>query len=125
MEHVLEAVLAGASSEEIGALEVPTSYRGAHIRVEDVGMFEGLESDDKDPRKSIHVSDVPTPELLPDEVAIAVMASSINFNTVWTSIFEPIPTFAFLERYGRESLSLIHISEPTRRTIPSRMPSSA
>ncbi len=31
------------------------------------------------------------------------MASSINFNTVWTSIFEPIPTFAFLDRLGRES----------------------
>jgi crotonyl-CoA reductase len=103
MEHVLEAVLAGASSEEIGALEVPSSYRGAHIRAEDVGMFEGLESDDKDPRQSIHVSEVPTPELMPDEVAIAVMASSINFNTVWTSIFEPIPTFAFLNRYGQES----------------------
>ena len=24
------------------------------------------------------------------------MASSINFNTVWTSIFEPVPTFGFL-----------------------------
>ena len=32
------------------------------------------------------------------------MASSINFNTVWSSIFEPLPTFAFLERYGRESV---------------------
>ena len=35
------------------------------------------------------------------------MASSINFNTVWTSIFEPVPTFGFLaaprarERVGR------------------------
>ena len=27
------------------------SYRGAHIRADDVGMFEGLESDDKDPRQ--------------------------------------------------------------------------
>jgi crotonyl-CoA reductase len=31
------------------------------------------------------------------------MASAINFNTVWTSIFEPVPTFAFLERLGSES----------------------
>ena len=29
------------------------------------------------------------------------MASAINFNTVWTSIFEPVSTFGFLERYGR------------------------
>jgi crotonyl-CoA reductase len=32
------------------------------------------------------------------------MASAINFNTVWTSIFEPLPTFGFLERLGRESV---------------------
>ena len=32
------------------------------------------------------------------------MASSINFNTVWTSIFEPLPTFAFLKRLGKESV---------------------
>ena len=44
-----------------------------------------------------------TPELAPDEVYLAVMASSINFNTVWTSIFEPLPTFGFLDRLGRES----------------------
>src|SRR5674536_208331 len=31
------------------------------------------------------------------------MASAINYNTVWTSIFEPLPTFKFLERYGRLS----------------------
>jgi crotonyl-CoA reductase len=31
------------------------------------------------------------------------MASAINYNTVWTSIFEPLPTFAFLRRYGRVS----------------------
>ena len=64
-------------------------------------MFEGVASADKDPTKSIHVDDVPTPELAPDEVYLAVMASSINFNTVWTSIFEPLPTFGFLDRLGQ------------------------
>ena len=32
------------------------------------------------------------------------MASAINFNTVWTSIFEPLPTFGFLKRLGKESV---------------------
>ena len=63
-------------------------------------MFEGMESEDKDPRKSLHVGEVATPELAPDEAYIAVMASAINFNTVWTSIFEPLPTFGFLDRSG-------------------------
>jgi crotonyl-CoA reductase len=103
MERILEAVLAGADGPELAALPVPESYRAAFVRREDVGMFEGLDSADKDPTKSLHVDDVPTPALAPDEVYLAVMASSINFNTVWTSIFEPLPTFAFLDRLGKES----------------------
>jgi crotonyl-CoA reductase len=67
-------------------------------------MWDGVESEDKDPRKSLHIGEVATPELAPDEVYIAVMASSINFNTVWTSIFEPLPTFGFLDRLARESV---------------------
>ena len=66
-------------------------------------MFEGLASAEKDPRKSLHVGEVPLPELAPDEAYVAVMASAINFNTVWTSIFEPLPTFGFLDRLGKES----------------------
>ena len=67
-------------------------------------MFAGVDSADKDPRKSLHVAEVAVPELAPDEAYMAVMASSINFNTVWTSIFEPLPTFGFLDRLGRESV---------------------
>jgi crotonyl-CoA reductase len=66
-------------------------------------MFEGMASRDKDPRKSLHVGEVALPEIAPDEAVVAVMASSINFNTVWTSIFEPLSTFGFLDRLGKES----------------------
>jgi crotonyl-CoA reductase len=66
-------------------------------------MFDGLESKDKDPRKSLHLDEVPTPELGPGEALVAVMASAINYNTVWTSIFEPVSTFKFLKRYGKMS----------------------
>jgi crotonyl-CoA reductase len=103
MQHVLDAIEAGASGAEIAALPIPESYRAAFVRRDDVGMFEGIPSEDKDPTKSIHVDTVATPELAPDEAYVAVMASSINFNTVWTSIFEPLPTFGFLDRLGRES----------------------
>jgi crotonyl-CoA reductase len=64
-------------------------------------MFEGMPSRDKDPRTSLHLDQVATPELAAGEALIAVMASSINYNTVWTSIFEPVSTFGFLEKYGR------------------------
>src|SRR5512144_2935452 len=98
MERILEAILAGADRPELAALPVPESYRSAFVRREDVGMFEGLASAGKAPTKGLHVDEVPTPVLAPDEVYLAVMASSINCNTVWTSIFEPLPTFAFLDR---------------------------
>ncbi|MEL6892995.1 MAG: crotonyl-CoA carboxylase/reductase [Actinomycetota bacterium] len=103
MEHILEAIQAGASGDELANLPIPESYRAAFVKRDEASMWEGVESWDKDPRKSLHVDEVRTPELAPDEVYIAVMASSINFNTVWTSIFEPLPTFGFLDRLARES----------------------
>jgi len=102
MQEILDAIQSGASGDDLAALPIPESYRAAFVRKEDVAMFEGLASEEKDPRRSLHVDEVATPELAPDEAYVAVMASSINFNTVWTSIFEPLPTFLFLERLGRE-----------------------
>jgi len=97
VKEIVEAILAG----ETPSGPVPSSYRGVVVRKDEVGMFEGVASRDKDPRKSLHVDEVATPELGPGEAIVAVMASSVNFNTVWTSIFEPVSTFGFLERYGR------------------------
>ncbi|PPK61097.1 crotonyl-CoA carboxylase/reductase [Actinokineospora auranticolor] len=102
MQHILEAIQAGESAA-LGALPVPEHYRGVTVRADEASMFDGLESKDKDPRRSLHVDEVPTPELGPGEALVAVMASAINYNTVWTSIFEPVSTFKFLERYGKVS----------------------
>jgi crotonyl-CoA reductase len=104
MGELRDAILAGAGGEELGAIGLPESYRAAFVRRDETTMFEGLDSADKDPRKSLHVAEVATPELAPDEAYVAVMASAINFNTVWTSIFEPLPTFGFLDRLGKESV---------------------
>ncbi|MGO9457701.1 MAG: crotonyl-CoA carboxylase/reductase [Acidimicrobiales bacterium] len=104
MTDILEAALAGAGGDELAGLPLPDRYRAAFVRRQDTAMFEGMPSEEKDPRKSLHVGEVPLPELAPDEAYVAVMASSINFNTVWTSIFEPLPTFGFLDRLGKESV---------------------
>jgi crotonyl-CoA reductase len=103
MKPIRDAILAGAPADELAALPLPDSYRAAVVLADEQHIFDGLDSPDKDPRVSLHVQDVPLPELAPDEAVIAVMASSINFNTVWTSIFEPLPTFGFLKRLGKES----------------------
>ena len=102
IEDIKRAISEDASGEDIGALELPDSMTAAFVRKDEQEMFAGMEHEAKDPRKSLHVDDVPIPPLGPNECLVAVMASAINFNTVWTSIFEPLPTFAFLERFARE-----------------------
>jgi crotonyl-CoA reductase len=102
VKQILDAILADDLGS-IADLEVPETYRGVVVRKEDTDMFAGRASREKDPRESLRLQDVPTPELGPGEALVAVMASAVNYNTVWTSIFEPVSTFGFLERYGRLS----------------------
>jgi crotonyl-CoA reductase len=89
--------------DALADLPVPQTYQGVVVRADEVGMFDGLTTREKDPRKSLHVQEVATPELGPGEAIVAVMASAINYNTVWTSIFEPVSTFEFLKRYAKFS----------------------
>ncbi|MFD0307331.1 crotonyl-CoA carboxylase/reductase [Streptomyces sp. NPDC127119] len=100
MDALAQAVVAGADRTELAHLPTPGRYTAAHLRAEDVDSFAGVA--DKDVRKSIHLGDVPMPELAPNEVLVAVMASGINYNTVWSAMFEPIPTFSFLKHFGRQ-----------------------
>lgn len=100
MGSVTDAVLAGAGPEELERAALPEEFTAAHLRIEDVDVFRDVA--DKDVRKTLRVGPVPMPEPAPDEVLIAVMASSINYNTVWSATFEPLPTFRFLASYGRQ-----------------------
>jgi crotonyl-CoA reductase len=102
VEDVVNAILSD-ELQAMGTLPLPRSYVGMVVRKDEQDMFAGIESRDKDPRKSLHLQEVPTPEVGPGEALVAVMASAINYNTVWTSIFEPLSTFNFLERYGKTS----------------------
>ena len=49
------------------------------------------------------------------EIRLALLEADVNFKVVKD----------FIKTIKKEALSLIHISEPTRRTERSRMPSSA
>jgi crotonyl-CoA reductase len=102
VQKILDAILA-EQFDAVAELPVPESYRAITVHEDEAGMFDGIATRDKDPRKSLHLDEVATPELGPGEALVAVMASAINYNTVWTSIFEPLSTFGFLKRYGKES----------------------
>ncbi|MEV4297122.1 crotonyl-CoA carboxylase/reductase [Microbispora rosea] len=100
MDTLAEAVLSGADPGELAELPLPEVFPAAHLRASDAGIFDG--ETDKDVRRSLHVGRVAMPPLAPDEVVVAVMASSINYNTVWSAMFEPISTFTTLRRFARQ-----------------------
>jgi crotonyl-CoA reductase len=105
MDQIRAALNAGTDEalSSLAGLDVPATYQGMVVLADEADMFGGLTTKEKDPRKSLHLHDVPTPEVGPGEALVAVMASAINYNTVWTSIFEPVSTFSFLQRYGKTS----------------------
>ena len=91
MHQILDAIESSeATAADFANLPLPDAYRAAYVRKDEVDMFEGQTSKEKDPRRSLHVDEVAMPELGPGEALVAVMASAINYNTVWTSIFEPM-----------------------------------
>src|SRR5436309_13778274 len=108
--RLIDALLSGASPDEISRSPLPADYVAAHLRLEDIHLFRA--GGDKDVRKSLRVGPVAMPELAPDEVLVAVMASSINYNTVWSAMFEPIPTFRFLTQFARQG------GRATRHDLP-------
>lgn len=104
MQQILDAILVGsASGDDFANMPLPQTYQAITLHKDEVDMFKDMSSRDKDPRKSLHLDEVRVPHLGPGEALVAVMASAINYNTVWSSIFEPLPTFSFLQRYGRIS----------------------
>ena len=102
-QHILDAITAGnATADDFANLETPlttTARRPSWRRGSTCSR--GIPTRDKDPRKSLHRRGRPRPELGGRGALVAVMAVGINYNTVWTSIFEPVSTFGFLEALRR------------------------
>lgn len=96
---LLETTIADATPEEILAGEMPSTYRAAYVERDDAARL--WEQPEKDVRETLKVGEVPMPELAPDEVVVAVMASALNYNTVWSARFEPIPGFVFLNHLAQ------------------------
>jgi crotonyl-CoA reductase len=88
------AAVADTAVEELLARGIPDTYKAAYVEKDDAARL--WDKPDKDVRETLKVGEVPMPELAPDECLIAVMASAMNYNTVWSARFEPIPTFVFL-----------------------------
>ena len=91
MKHILDAIMAGdTSTRSSPPSRCLTPTAASPSTRTSTTCSRAWPRKDKDPRKSLHVDDVPLPELGPGEALVAVMATAINYNTVWTSIFEPM-----------------------------------
>ena len=105
MQEILEAIQAGAGGDELAPAPPPRVLPGRlrpRGRRRDVRRASPRPT--RTPASRSTSARSPRPSSPPTRSYVAVMASSINFNTVWTSIFEPLPTFGFLDRLGRESV---------------------
>ncbi|PKV77061.1 crotonyl-CoA carboxylase/reductase [Streptomyces sp. TLI_146] len=100
MDALAEAVIEGAPPGELERAAVPYEYTAAHLRKDEVEIFG--DAADRDVRRSLRVGAVPMPELAPDEVLIATMASAVDHHTLAAATFAPRPSFAALEELGRE-----------------------
>ena len=76
MKEILDAILdSGSQPADFAALPLPQSYRAVTLHRDEEHMFDGLEPARRDPRQSLHVEQVPVPELGLGEALVAVMAS--------------------------------------------------
>ena len=74
MDAIRQACVAGASSDDVDGLPLPRTMRAVTTHKDEVEMFAGVASRDKDPTRSLHLDEVPLPRLGPNEALVAVMA---------------------------------------------------
>jgi crotonyl-CoA reductase len=100
----LETTVGDSAVDEIVARGVPETYKAAYVEKEDAIKLWAEPEETRpraDVRETLKLGEIPMPELAPDECLIAVMASALNYNTVWSARFEPIPGFVFLNHLGK------------------------
>ena len=51
-----------AQIADFAALPLPEAYRAVTLHRDEEHMFDGLDPCDRDPRKSLHLEEVPVPE---------------------------------------------------------------
>ena len=64
-EAIRQAILEGAPGEQLTSLPLPDAMRAAVVRKDDVDLFSGVATEDKDPRHSPHIDEVALPPLGP------------------------------------------------------------
>ena len=62
VKEILDTILdPGSQPGDFGTLPLPESYSAVTLHRDEEHMFDGVDTGDRDPRKSLHVEEVPVP----------------------------------------------------------------
>ncbi len=106
MDHVYQDIVQlvedpKANSEDFAHVPLPETMPALTLHKDEQDMFNGLAFHAKDPRRSLHFEEVPLPQPDTGEVLVAIMASAVNFNNVWSSVFEPASGFNYISHFAK------------------------
>lgn len=80
---------------------IPAYMNAIVIRREDEKTLQKILEVNKRMDAAIHFQEVPVPEPSFGEVLIAVMAASLNYNTLWSLRHEPVSPFRYLGQFAQ------------------------
>lgn len=89
-------------------LTLPDTMMAAVLLKRDEETFLNMPHAEKDPGQTLHHEEVPLPEVKPGQALVALMASGINHNTVWSSLYEPMSTFQYLNQFAKANPNFKH-----------------
>ncbi len=105
----IRAAIEGGRGDALALMPLPRVMRAAVTLRSDAREIVARRAKgavEPDPLQTLKLTEVPVPQPGFGEAVVAVMASSINYNTVWASTFEPVPTFEMLDFYAERYPSL-------------------
>ena len=103
-EQIVQAIEARADAAAILGIPLPETMRAVTTHKDEAGMFEGLDSADKDPRKALHLDEVPV--LVP-----TAMAAGALFMVVLQETRLPVGQ-------GNERTRAVSVQQSVRVTAP-------
>ena len=106
MDHVYQDIVQlvedpKAKSEDFAHVPLPETMPAITLHRDEEDMFNGLAFCDRDPRRSLHFEEVPLPQPETGEVLVAVMASAVNFNNIFSSVFAPTSGFNYIGNFAK------------------------
>lgn len=88
------------SADDYANLPVPASMSALTLQAEDEERAQLIDPMQRKPSQFVHYGQVPTPIPGVGEVLVAVMAAGINYNNVWSSVFQPGSPFLYLRQFA-------------------------